>query len=93
MALTRRIGRFQPFASLNQRDDNRYQGLQLGVVSYASIEDTTDENYQVSMLELGGRSDHISDAFVSMCDGESNTLSTSSPLPNDVALMRSLDKK
>lgn len=93
MALTKRLGRFQPFASLKQRDDNRYQGMQAGVVTYTEVQDSSDETYQVSLVEVGGRSDHLSDAIVSMCDGDSNTLSTSSPLPNDVTLMRSLDKK
>ena len=63
LSLTRRVGNFQPFLRSNSREDNRYQGLQAGFVTYEQASSGDDDAYQISYLELGGRSDHLHDAF------------------------------
>ena len=88
MAFTRRYGDFQPFFAVNQREDNRYTGVQAGFLTYSREDENADEDYQVSYVEVGGRSDHIADPLCSAFDREPSTLSTSSALSEDVGLLR-----
>ena len=87
MALTRRIGNYQPFARVAARDDDRYQGMQAGIISYAAQEDGS-EAYQVSYAELGGRSDHLADPLTQLFDGDVTRLTTDAPLSSDADLLR-----
>ena len=88
MSLTRRVGNFQPFLRSNSREDNRYQGLQAGFVTYEQASSGDDDAYQISYLELGGRSDHLHDAFTVAVDADASPLQTPAPLVDDAALIR-----
>lgn len=54
--LTRRVGNFQPFAQSTERDDGTSVGIRYGFITYDD-----EDNYRVSHLELGFRSDHVYD--------------------------------
>jgi len=86
MALTQRFGRVQPFLRTNSAEDNRYGGLQAGVVTYSG--DSDNETYQVSYAELGGRSDHIAKPIGDLVGADVAELSSSSPLASDADLIR-----
>lgn len=83
MALTRRMGSLQPFAQMNEREDDRYTGLQLGITTYHGEGD--DETYLVSYAEIGGRSDHISKPLCDLFGVDGTELKTSEPISGDEA--------
>ena len=83
MALTRRISRLQPFAQMNEREDDRYTGLQFGITTYHGEGD--DETYLVSYAEIGGRSDHISKPLCDLFGVDGIELKTSEPISGDEA--------
>lgn len=63
MALTGRFGKVRLFAAVRDAEDDAYAGLQLGVTTYGTADDTDEETYQTSYFEWGGRSDHLADAL------------------------------
>ena len=91
MALTRRIGRLQPFARVNEREDARYTGLQVGVTTYHGDDD--DETYLVSYAEIGGRSDHISKPIGDLFGVDDAELKTSEPLAGDEGIVSAAPAK
>ena len=74
----KRYGKFQGFIRGVSKDDGRYDGAQLGVVTYDA-----DDNYLVSYVEAGVRCDHIGDRIAS--DGR--LTASSEPLDCDADLM------
>ena len=84
MPLAWRIGNVQPFVDLVEREDDRYGGVQLGVVTY----NDDDSTYKVSYTEFGGRFDHAYEPLMRACGQEVSSLSTDSPLESDTRLMR-----
>ena len=90
MALSRRLGRVQPFARTNTREDERYGGLQVGLLTYHGDPDA--ETYRLSYAELGGRSDHISKPLAQLMGSDVSELTTAKPLQSDADLMRSDEK-
>ena len=78
----RRFGNFQLFIRGVTKDEGRYDGVQQGIVTY-------DENdqYQVSYIELGLRSDHVGHKIHPM----RNPRSLTHPLECDADLMLSKD--
>lgn len=80
--LSFRIGNFQPFADLNDREDGRYGGIQAGFVTY-SEDNNGDETYQQTYVELGGRSDHVADLACAAFNQEREVLKSSAPLDGD----------
>ena len=56
-----RFGNVRPFIGISTREEARNGGIQAGVTTYRTDEDG-NETYQVSYVELAGRSDHIADA-------------------------------
>jgi hypothetical protein len=78
----KRFGNFQTFGRTTERDDGRYQGSQLGFMTYDK-----DDNYKVTYLEVGMRCDHIVDPIVSRIRPQ-EPLSSSTPLASDADLIR-----
>ena len=60
MALSFRRGSVSVFTNLNSREDNRYNGLQVGFTTYHTPEGGA-EQAKTTYAELGGSSDHLSD--------------------------------
>jgi hypothetical protein len=60
MNLGMRFGPVRPFVALNTRENNNYNGLQIGLTTFATNEDG-DETYATSYAEWGGRVDHVYD--------------------------------
>jgi len=60
MNLGLRIGPVRPFVGINSRENNNYNGLQIGVTSFHTNEDGV-ETYRTSYAEWGGRVDHVYD--------------------------------
>ena len=59
--MLRRFRNFQPIADVSRRDDDKYTGGRLGFITY----DESD-NYQMTYLEVGLRSDHLAQAVGSI---------------------------
>jgi len=57
-----RVGKLRLISRLSEREDGTNQGIQLGLTTYGTTE-SGDETYQVSYVEIGGRSDHLADAI------------------------------
>jgi hypothetical protein len=55
--ITKRVGSFQPFTRLVERDGGTSVGAQYGVITYDN-----DDNYRISHIEIGFRCDHLHDA-------------------------------
>lgn len=87
MAFAKRYGSFQPFVRHKTPNDGRNGSIEAGFVTYAS-DDDNQETYQVSSVEVGGRSDHIADALQSLSGIEPEVLSSASPLDSDADLIR-----
>jgi len=61
--LAPRFNRCRPLIGVSNREDGRAGGLQIGFTTYGTDADTGRETYQVTYLEWGGRSDHLTDAL------------------------------
>ena len=92
MALTKRIGDFQPFARTTERADARQGGLEAGFLTYSRADGADTETYQVSSFEVAGRSDHIADPLSALFNVEQVELSTDAPLASDAELLRERSK-
>ena len=57
-----RFGRVRLIMGVSDREQGQSGGLQLGCTTYGT-NDNGDETYQVSYIEIGGRSDHVADAI------------------------------
>ncbi len=79
----KRFGGVQLFARTSSKEDNRYAGTQLGLVTYDK-----DENYNVSYLEVGVRCDHIVEPIVRRGPTGGTRTNASSPLEYDADLIR-----
>jgi len=64
MALISTGGNIRPFVRTTARDDNRYSGTQVGLLT---IND--NDEYRVSYLEAGMRSDHIIEPLLTRMPG------------------------
>ena len=64
MAIISTGGKFRPFIRTTARDDNRYGGAQLGLIT---IND--NDEYRVSYLETGLRADHIVEPLLTRMPG------------------------
>ena len=73
------------FIGVSDRENGRSGGLQLGFTTYGTDADTGRETYQVSYLEWGGRSDHLSDAILKATGREVPTQFVDEADINDVA--------
>ena len=93
MALTKRIGDFQPFARSTERADARQGGLEAGFLTYSRADGADTETYQVSSFEVAGRSDHLADPLSALFNVEQVELSTDAPLASDADLMRKRPEK
>ena len=61
--LSIRLGKVRPFIGARSYDNGDAGTLQLGVTTYADVNDSADESYQTTYIEFGGRSDHLADAI------------------------------
>lgn len=91
--LTRRFGRIQPFADINTREDNRYWGVQLGLVTYSTPEGSDEEQYQTSYYEFGSRADHIADPLMDLFNVEHAPQTASTASATDAKRLRKADDK
>lgn len=87
---TKRFGNFQPFARTQTGDDGRYRSGQLGFITYSG---DTDEQYQVSYVEAGARSDHANEVGSGWTGGTYEPLSVDAPIDSDTELLRDKDGK
>ncbi len=83
MARAKRIGNIQFFLRSHQKEDNRYLGAQAGVVTYDK-----DDNYHVSYVEAGFRSDHLVEPIIRRGPTGGTYTSASSPKEYDADLIR-----
>ena len=58
-----RIGPSRLLFGVNSREDDRCGSLLVGATTYSKVEGKDDEEYKVSYVELGGRSDHVAHAL------------------------------
>ena len=79
----KRFNNVQFFARTTNKEDNRYAGTQLGVVSYDK-----DDNYNVSYLEVGVRCDHLVEPIIRRGPTGGTVTNSSSPLEYDADLIR-----
>lgn len=86
--LTMRFGRVQPFVDINAREDNRYTGVQVGLTTYSTPEGATEEQYQTTYLELGGRCDHLADVGKDLFNVEHAPQTHSAPTEGDAKRLR-----
>ena len=93
--LTKRFGRVQPFADVNSREDNRYNGVQLGFITYSQPEDGGEEEYQQTYWELGARCDHLADPLCDLFNIEHEPQTASNASAQDARRLRKapVDKK
>ena len=91
MALTRRIGNFQPFTRVTDRANGRMGGLETGFVTYTQreVEGQPTETYLVSSFEMAGRSDHLAVPVQAIFGLDEELANTELPLEGDADLMRS----
>lgn len=80
--ISRRMGSIQPFWRSVSREDDRYIGTQVGVITYDK-----DDRYQMSYLEAGFRSDHIVDGLLRIGDKNHTSQSSLSPSEYDVDIV------
>ena len=90
--LTVRLGNFQPFADLAQREDDRYTGIQAGLVTYSETE-SGEETYQTSYVELGGRCDHLADPIMDMAGTQRDPLLSANACETDAVRLRKAEPK
>ena len=83
MAHAKRLGNIQFFLRSSQKEDNRYIGGQAGVVTYDK-----DDNYHVSYVEAGFRSDHLVEPIIRRGPTGGSYTSASSPKEYDTDLIR-----
>ncbi len=86
--LTRRHGNFQPFVDVNSREDHRYGGVQLGLISYSTPEDGGEERYQQSYYEIGARCDHLADPLMDLFNVEHEPQTASTATATDARRLR-----
>lgn len=86
--LTRRFGRVQPFADINTREDSRYFGVQLGLVTYFTPEGSDEEQYQTTYYEFGSRCDHIADPLMDLFNVEHEPQTASNACASDARRLR-----
>ena len=79
----KRFGGAQLFARTTNKEDNRYAGTQLGMVTYDK-----DENYHVSYLEVGVRCDHLVEPIIRRGPTGGTRTNASNPLEYDADLIR-----
>ena len=79
----KRLGRVQFFGRTTNKEDNRYAGTQLGIVTYDN-----DENYHVSYLEVGVRCDHFVEPIIRRGPTGGTRTNASNPLEYDADLIR-----
>ena len=91
--LTRRFGRIQPFADIHSREDNRYMGVQLGLVTYSTPEGSDVEEYQTTYFEIGSRADHIADPLMDLFNVEHDAQTASNASATDARRLRKEDAK
>ena len=84
MAFKRRWGSVQLLIDGISRDDDHYDGLRAGVITYDK-----DDNYQVSYLELGMRSDHLGEVI----SRKPRRQAADTPLPYDADFVVSAPKE
>ena len=90
---TRRFGRCQPIIDINSREDGRYAGVQLGMITYSSADGAEDETYQASYFEIGSRADHIADPLMDLFNVEHAPLTANEAMPEDSRRLRKPDAK
>ncbi len=83
MAHAKRLGNIQFFLRSSQKEDNRYLGGQAGVVTYDK-----DDNYHVSYVEAGFRSDHVVEPLIRRGPTGGTRTNASTPLEYDADLIR-----
>ena len=86
--LTRRLGRFQPLVDINSREDGRYSGLQLGLITYSTPDGAEDETYQTSYFEIGSRVDHIADPILDLFNVEHEPQTAANASATDARRLR-----
>jgi len=91
--LTRRFGRIQPFADINTREDNRYWGVQLGLVTYSTPEGSDVEQYQTTYYEFGSRADHLADPLMDLFNVEHEPQTAANACASDAKRLRKADDK
>ena len=91
--LTQRFGRFQPMADINSREDNRYGGIQVGLITYSTPEGSDEEQYQQSYFEVGARCDHLADPIMDLFNVEHAPQTASTASATDARRLRKLDDK
>jgi len=89
--LTKRFGNWQPFTDVNSREDNRYAGLQAGLVTYHTEDGVDGETYKTSYVEVGGRSDHIADPLMDLFNVEREPQTVANASATDARRLRKLD--
>ena len=89
---TKRFGNFQPFAGINQREDDRYAGGQVGFLTYSENSDG-EETYQTTYVELGARCDHLADPLMGWAGVEREELLSSNACESDAERLRTADDK
>ena len=86
--LTRRYGRLQPIVDINTREDGRYAGVQLGLITYSTPDGADEETYQASYLEIGSRVDHVADPLMDLFNVEREELTALTATAVDAARLR-----
>ena len=86
--LTRRFGRIQPIVDINTREDGRYNGVQLGLITYSTSDGSDEETYQASYFEFGSRVDHVADPLMDLFNVEHEPLTAKTATAVDAARLR-----
>ena len=66
-----RFGNVSPFVRLRTVDDGHTQLLSVGVATYSDADKDTDPS--ITSVDVGGRSDHLSNLMQKFQDGEAAT--------------------
>ena len=90
--LTKRFGNFQPFTDINSREDSRYNGIQVGAITYTQPEEG-EEQYQQTYFELGARCDHLADPLADLFNVEHEPQTASNASAMDARRLRKAPAK